>query len=255
MRTLPCHVYMLSYRGYGGNPGTPSEHGLKKDALAAYQDVLTLQRQFPELRDASVYVYGQSLGCAVALYLYRMHAENIAGCILENPFMSIAYMLKTFIRALPQLYWFRWFVTEEWDNMKEMDILYEKLGSDKLKVLLLTAARDEIIPADHSLNLFKFCLPRGQEKFQVEEEAFVDLAEDKENATHNNVAEELQDDIMEVEDDLVHCQVEEGQQWDLYLPQNDAYPQRMYLFKRGHHNDLWLNPGYFKAIKEFFSAL
>ena len=28
-------VLLMDYRGYGGNPGSPSEHGLAKDAMAA----------------------------------------------------------------------------------------------------------------------------------------------------------------------------------------------------------------------------
>lgn len=39
--SLGVNVVMLDYRGYGGNPGEPSEEGLIADAEAAYSHVLS----------------------------------------------------------------------------------------------------------------------------------------------------------------------------------------------------------------------
>ena len=51
-------VLMLDYRGYGGNPGVPSEDGLRRDARAARQWVA----EHAAHRGAKVAYLGESLG-------------------------------------------------------------------------------------------------------------------------------------------------------------------------------------------------
>jgi fermentation-respiration switch protein FrsA (DUF1100 family) len=58
-------VLLFDYRGYGGNPGSPSETGLAADARAA-RDYLDSR---PDVRSGSVVYYGESLGAAVAIGL------------------------------------------------------------------------------------------------------------------------------------------------------------------------------------------
>src|SRR5688572_4643245 len=55
-------VLLFDYRGFGGNPGLPSEHGLKNDARAA-RDYLASRADVD--RRKLVY-FGESLGTAVA---------------------------------------------------------------------------------------------------------------------------------------------------------------------------------------------
>lgn len=75
-------VLLPDYRGYGGNPGTPSEEGLRLDALAARQFVLDQG----VAADRIVY-HGESLGSGVAVWLASRHAP--LGLILEAAFTSI----------------------------------------------------------------------------------------------------------------------------------------------------------------------
>ena len=58
-------VLLLEYRGYGGNPGAPSEAGLYTDAAAAL-DFLSRQEGIPGTRLA---LYGESLGSGVAVHM------------------------------------------------------------------------------------------------------------------------------------------------------------------------------------------
>jgi hypothetical protein len=68
----------LSYRGYGGSTGHPTEAGLIDDARAAYDFVLTRA-------DAKrIVVFGESLGTAVAIALAA--EREIGGLILDAPF-------------------------------------------------------------------------------------------------------------------------------------------------------------------------
>ena len=75
-------VLLVGYRGYGGNPGTPSETGLLADGQAGLT-YLTDAGVPPD----RVVLFGESLGTAVAV---RLAASNrVAALILEAPFTSV----------------------------------------------------------------------------------------------------------------------------------------------------------------------
>src|SRR5271170_6622707 len=72
----------LSYRGYGGSSGRPSETGLIADAKAAYEFAIA---RYPSER---IVLWGESLGAALAVALA---AEKPVGrVVLEAPFTSAA---------------------------------------------------------------------------------------------------------------------------------------------------------------------
>jgi uncharacterized protein len=77
-------VLLFDYRGYGGNPGSPSEDGLKLDARAAHR-FLTEQMRIPP---AQLIYYGESLGSAVVTELATEHPP--AGMVLRSPFTDLA---------------------------------------------------------------------------------------------------------------------------------------------------------------------
>jgi fermentation-respiration switch protein FrsA (DUF1100 family) len=72
----------LSYRGYGGSTGSPTEAGLIADADAAYAFAAA---RYPAERIA---VWGESLGTGVAVALAASH--KVSRVILESPFTSAA---------------------------------------------------------------------------------------------------------------------------------------------------------------------
>jgi pimeloyl-ACP methyl ester carboxylesterase len=76
-------VLLLDYRGYGGNPGSPSEDGLAQDALAATRALESLG--FPPER--TIY-FGESLGTGVVAALQA--ARRPAGVVLRSPFTELA---------------------------------------------------------------------------------------------------------------------------------------------------------------------
>lgn len=77
-------VLLFDYRGYGGNPGRPSEDGLRRDARAA-RDYLAGRAEV----DADRLVYfGESLGAAVVVTLAAELPP--AGLVLRSPFTSLA---------------------------------------------------------------------------------------------------------------------------------------------------------------------
>lgn len=76
-------VLLMDYRGYGGNPGSPSEDGLALDADAAVEALTELG--YPPRR--TIY-FGESLGTAVVAALHVRHPP--AGVVLRSPFTELA---------------------------------------------------------------------------------------------------------------------------------------------------------------------
>jgi hypothetical protein len=75
-------VYMMTYRGYGGSSGSPSEAANVADARLAY-DALVREGVAPR----SIVAYGESLGTGIAVQLAAQ--APVAGVILESPYTSI----------------------------------------------------------------------------------------------------------------------------------------------------------------------
>ena len=77
-------VLLFDYRGYAGNPGSPSEKGLALDVRAARSFLLD---EAGISGDRLVY-FGESLGCAVVTELATEHPP--AGIVLRSPFVDLA---------------------------------------------------------------------------------------------------------------------------------------------------------------------
>jgi uncharacterized protein len=77
-------VLLFDYRGYAGNPGTPSEGGLALDVRAARTFLLD-EAGVPA--DRLLY-FGESLGAAVVAELATEHPP--AGLVLRSPFVDLA---------------------------------------------------------------------------------------------------------------------------------------------------------------------
>jgi pimeloyl-ACP methyl ester carboxylesterase len=77
-------VLLLDYRGYGGNPGAPTEDGLAADARAAHHHLVAERGVRPE----QLVLFGESLGAAVATRLAR--ERPVAAVVLRSPFTSLA---------------------------------------------------------------------------------------------------------------------------------------------------------------------
>src|ERR1700676_2363040 len=83
----------LSYRGYAGSSGQPSEQGLLQDAAAAY--AFTAARYGAD----RIVVWGFSLGTGVATALAAGHP--VAKLILEAPYTSTVDLAGSLLRMVP----------------------------------------------------------------------------------------------------------------------------------------------------------
>lgn len=85
---LGLGVLAVDYRGYGGNPGSPSEAGTRRDARAAY----TFLTRDEGVDRARLLYFGESLGGAVAADLAAEHPPGAV--LLRSPFTSLAAMAR-----------------------------------------------------------------------------------------------------------------------------------------------------------------
>ena len=130
-------VLLLDYRGYGGNPGTPSESGFVADSRAARAYVLGRSDV-----DASRLVYfSESLGAAVALELAVAHPP--AALILRSPFTSMADVGQHHYPFLPV----RLLLRDRFPSIDRIHLIRSPL-------LVLAGARDRIVPTRQSQRLY-----------------------------------------------------------------------------------------------------
>ena len=88
-KAMECNLFVLSYRGYGGSDGTPSEDGLILDA----ESVLDYLHDRVDVDSSKIILFGRSLGGAVAIALASRHPQKVAGTIVENTFTSMSDMV------------------------------------------------------------------------------------------------------------------------------------------------------------------
>jgi uncharacterized protein len=88
-------VLLVDYRGYGGNPGSPSEEGLARDVRAARRYLLEEAGTDP----GRLLYYGESLGAAVVAELATEHPP--AGLLLRSPFLDLAAVARVHYPFLP----------------------------------------------------------------------------------------------------------------------------------------------------------
>ncbi len=88
-------VLVLDYPGYGASGGRATEGSLYAAADAAYAALATR----PGVDPQRIYVYGRSLGSAVATHTAAR--RPVAGLIVESPFTNAAAMAKHHYRLLP----------------------------------------------------------------------------------------------------------------------------------------------------------
>ncbi len=121
-------VFFASYRGYGGNPGRPSEEGLTADALSVMAHLT--DRGIPAER---IVLYGESLGTGLAIKLAA--GRPVAGLILEAPPGSIAELAQAHYWYVPA----KWLLLDQWNAIDLMDQVTAPL-------LLMHGEADRVVP-------------------------------------------------------------------------------------------------------------
>ena len=131
-------VLLVDYRGYGGNPGTPSENGLALDARAARAYLA----HRPDVDLARVAYFGESLGTAVAVDLAVEHPP--AALVLRSPFTSLGDLGQHHYPFLPVRLLLR-------DRFAAID----HIRRIRVPLLVIVGAHDRIVPIDNSRRLYE----------------------------------------------------------------------------------------------------
>lgn len=129
---------LFDYRGFGDNPGRPTEDGLSRDARAAYA-YLTSRT---DVDTGRIVFYGESLGAAVALRLATETAPF--ALVLRSPFTSLTEIGRYHYPYLPV----RWLLRERYPSLERA----QRLSSP---TLVIAGDRDRIIPIEHSRQLYE----------------------------------------------------------------------------------------------------
>jgi fermentation-respiration switch protein FrsA (DUF1100 family) len=92
---LGLSVLLFDYRGYGGNPGRPTEAGLARDVRAARDRLLAETGLTPR----QLLYFGESLGTGVVTELAAEYPP--AGLLLRSPFVDLAAIARARFPLLP----------------------------------------------------------------------------------------------------------------------------------------------------------
>lgn len=134
---LGVSMFIFDYRGYGRSNGRPSEQGLRKDGLAAYNYIKFRH----DMKDAKVVLYGESIGGGVAVYLA---SEGYGDALItEDTFTSIRDMTKLSLPFIPQF-----LIRTNFDSLR-------RIKDIKVPKLIIHALDDEIVPYEMAQRLFE----------------------------------------------------------------------------------------------------
>lgn len=150
LEKLDANILMVEYRGFGdsedsvSNGGFPNEAGIRMDSEA----VLSFCRNHPKIDSSKIFVFGRSLGGAVAFHLAHraeMEGSPVAGLIVENTFTSVSDIVDAIMPLVAPLKGL--VLTMEWDSLE----IARRL--EVTPVLFLAGERDELVPHAHMLEL------------------------------------------------------------------------------------------------------
>lgn len=125
-------VLVLDYRGYGGNPGSPSEGGLASDADAAVRALAELGHPV----DRTIFL-GESLGTGVVAGLQQRHRP--AGIVLRSPFTDLADVGRHHYPWLPVR-----------TLLRDRFPVLGPLAASDVPVTVIYGDRDDVVPTELS---------------------------------------------------------------------------------------------------------
>ena len=146
---LNMNCLLVGYRGYGKSEGIPSELGLKIDGEA----ISNFAFEYNEISNnyidkKNIYLFGRSLGGAVAIHVAVNCNFKFKGIIIENTFSSMGDLVDQLYPIL--IYFRKYLLKSNWDSKS----IISKI---KFPVLFCRSENDELIPKSQMDLLFNLC--------------------------------------------------------------------------------------------------
>lgn len=147
---------IMSYRGYAGNPGHPTEQGLYQDGRAAMR--------FLKQKQACTIIFGESLGTGVAS---QMALEfKIKGLVLQAPYTSMVDTAK---------YHYPYIFLKPWDKYQTI----KKVDKISVPLLVIHGKQDRVVPFIQGQRVFKHVASQDKRLFSPHDRGHNDLWDEK----------------------------------------------------------------------------
>ena len=127
-KDMDVNFLIISWRGFSGNSGKPSEQGLYKDGNSAIDWLKKMG-----LVDKDIILYGESLGTGIATQIAQN--KKFAGLILETPFTSMIDAAKNVYPFIPVSI----LLKDKYENNK-------KIQNINIPILVMHGEIDKIVP-------------------------------------------------------------------------------------------------------------
>ena len=177
---LGVDVFLVDYRGYGENEGSPSEEMLAADARAVWNYTVERRKVVPN----RIVLYGESLGGGVAVRLAAEMSEAGSppgGLLLRSTFSSLTDTATYHYPWLPV----RLLLVDRYPSAK-------RIGAVTCPLLLVHGRRDTIVPIEIGRKLFEAAPQKSSIGI---EKRFVELPTTDHNDVLSTAGDEFQDAI------------------------------------------------------------
>ena len=137
LNKLDINILIISWRGYSGNLGKPTEKNLYTDARLSIKWLNDLG-----ISNDKIILYGESLGTGVAVELGQNNTFN--SIILESPFTSMAKAAKIYYPYLP----INLLLKDRYDSI-------DKINKITKPVLIMHGMKDNLVPYEMGVKLLQ----------------------------------------------------------------------------------------------------
>ena len=157
LNKLNLNILLISWRGFSGNKGSPTEKNLYQDAESA---IKWLNKQKVENRN--IILYGESLGSGVAIEMATKN--NFNSIILESPFTSIENSAKIYYPYLPV----KLLLKDRYDSISKIKMIHTP-------ILIMHGKKDDVVPFSMGKELFEKANNPKQSYFTTEDDHMMEF--------------------------------------------------------------------------------
>lgn len=176
LRDLGCEVWLMDYRGYGENAGSPNESDIARDSRSTWKSMTDHYGIAPE----RIVIYGRSLGGAVAVRLASelcLEGTPPGGIVMMSTFSSMVDAAGHHYPWLPV----DWLLEERWASITG-------IRDVTCPLMHMHGTRDSIVPAVLGKKLFDAAPDRSASGLKKQ---FVELPE----CGHNDILNKAEADV------------------------------------------------------------